>query len=142
MKEEKKAKKKQNMESNIRQMLEKEFGIKLPKGRFSFEGKFVFFFLGEDLPLTGTRGLHIGSLEDNGFRPTLDACQLATKNFVDVGEKEALRWMCGMDLGKEAKGNYVIIRFGRYILGPGKPRSGRILNNLPKNRRLPLNYMG
>ena len=116
------------MESRIREMLDKEFGIKLPKGRFTIEGKFVFFYTGEDLPLTGTRGLHIGSMEDNGFRPSLDACQLASKDFVDVDEKEA-------------KGNFVILRFGRYILGPGKPRSGRILNNLPKNRRLPLNYM-
>ena len=130
------------MEGRIREMLEKDFGIKLPKGKFTIEGKYVFFYTGEDLPLTGTRGLHIGSMEDNGFRPSLDACQLADKEFIDVDEKEAKRWMCGLDLEKEAKGNFVILRFGRYVLGPGKPRSGRILNNLPKNRRLPLNYMG
>lgn len=129
------------MESRIREMLERDFGIKLPKGKFSIEGKFLFFYTGEDLLLVGTRGLHIGLLEDNGFRPTLDACQLAAKGFIDVDEKEAKRWMCGLDLEKEATGNFVIMRFGRYILGPGKPRGGRILNNLPKNRRLPLNYM-
>ena len=130
------------MESNIRNFLDREFGIKLPKGRFTFEGKYVFLFTGKDLDLTGTRGLHIGTMETNEFRPTLDACQFATKDFVDVDEKEARRWMCGLDLDKKAEGNHVIIRSGRYILGVGKPRGGWILNNLPKNRRLPLNYMG
>jgi len=129
------------MESNIRRALKDELGIELPKGRFSLEGKYVFFYTGEDVPLTGTRGLHIAIMEDDGLRPTIDACQFATKNFVDVDEKEARRWMCGLDLEKEAGGKFVIVRWGNYILGPGKPRGGRILNNLPKNRRLPLNYM-
>ena len=129
------------MESNIRSYLDKEFGIKLPKGRFTLEGKYVFLFTGEDLNLAGTRGLHIGTMETDEFRPTIDACQFATKNFVDVDEKEARRWMCGLDLDRKAEGNYVIVRFGKYVLGPGKPRGGKILNNLPKNRRLPLNYM-
>jgi NOL1/NOP2/fmu family ribosome biogenesis protein len=130
------------MESRIRSELERKFGIVLPKGRFSMEGKYVFFFTGEEVQVTGTRGLHIGSMESDGLRPTIDACQLAKKNFVEVDEKEARRWMCGLDLEKEASGDYVIIRYGRYILSPGKPRGGRILNNLPKNRRLPLNSMG
>jgi NOL1/NOP2/fmu family ribosome biogenesis protein len=130
------------MEGNIRKFLEEEYGIVLPKGRLTFEGKYVFLFTGENLNLTGTRGLHIGSLETSEFRPTIDACQFATKNFVDVDEKEAKRWMCGIDLEKKVSGNYAIIRFGGYILGPGKPRGGRILNSMPKNRRLPLNYMG
>jgi NOL1/NOP2/fmu family ribosome biogenesis protein len=130
------------MEAKIRRMLGEEFGITLPEGRFTLEGKYLFFFRGEDLPLSGTRGMHIGVMEEDGIRPTIDACQLATKNLVDVDEKEATRWMCGIDLEKEAKGRFVIIRFGKYILGPGKPRGGRILNNLPKNRRLPLRCMG
>lgn len=128
------------MESRIREELDKKFGITLPKGRFSMEGKYVFFFSGEDIAVTGTRGLHIGSMESDGFRPTIDACQLATKNFIEVGEKEARKWMCGLDLTwkEEAKAGYVIVRHGRYILGPGKLRGGWLLNNMPKNRRLPL----
>ncbi len=122
------------------------FGIGLGKGSFSVEGREAFFFTGKDLPLRGTRGLHIGTLSDDGLRPTLDACQLAREGisktkFLDVGEKAAKRWMCGLDLDmKEGipEAEYVLVRWGRYVLGPGKPRNGRILNNLPKNRRLPL----
>lgn len=130
------------MEDKIKSVLEKDFGIKLPKGKFAFEGKYVFYFTGEKLPLQGTFGLHVGIIEEGGIRPTMDACQMATKGFVDVEEGDAKRWMCGLDLDKEAEGNFVIIRWGNYILGPGKPRRGKILNNLPKNRRLPLNAMG
>jgi len=130
------------MESRIREELDNKWGIKLPKGRFSMEGKYVFFYTGDDLLLSGTRGLHIGSMESDGLRPTIDACQLATKGFVDVDEKEAKTWMCGLDLRKKASGDYVLIKFGPYVLGPGKPRGDWILNNLPKNRRLPLHSMG
>lgn len=129
------------MDDNIKKGLEESLGIRLPKGEFRSEGKYVFLFTGKPLPLKGTFGLHIGSMERESIRPTIDACQLATRNFVDVGEDEAVRWMCGLDLEREAKGDYVAVRFGRYILGPGKPRGGRILNSTPKNRRLPLSRL-
>jgi len=125
----------------IREYLRDEFGITLPEGRMSVEGKRVFIYTGDDIDLRGRYGLYIGSIE-NVFRPSFAAAQLATRGFVDVDGKQASQWMCGLDIEKEAEGYYTIVRYKDYILGVGKPKDGRIINNLPKNRRLPLRRAG
>jgi len=125
----------------IRKYLKDEFGIALPDGRMFVEGKKVFIYTGGDIDLRGRYGLYIGSTE-NVFRPSFAAAQLATKGFVDVDGKQASWWMCGLDIEKEAGGYYAIVRYKEYILGVGKPKDGKIINNLPKNRRLPLGKAG
>ncbi len=141
-------------EEEIREYLRSEFGIDLGRGKIFRRGKRVYFFNGEDLPLVGLRGLYIGSMERE-FRPSMSVVQLAKRGFVEVGEKEAKEWMCGLDLrdkrvSREGEGRaqgggkskYVIVKWDKYILGPGVlTKDGRIVNNTPKNRRLPLNKM-
>jgi NOL1/NOP2/fmu family ribosome biogenesis protein len=124
----------------VRNYLKEEFGIELPEGRIHKEEKKLFLFTGKNLDLNGRFGLYIGSVE-GGFRPSIYVCQLATKGFTEVNEKEAMQWMCGLDIKKEAEGYYTIIKYGKYRLGVGKPKEGKIINNLPKNRRLPLSKM-
>ncbi len=126
--------------SDIRRYLEEEFGIGLPAGRMLTRGKKVFLYTGRDTGLMGREGIYIGTV-DKGFRPSHYAAQLATKGLVEVGEKQARRWMCGLDIEKQAEGYYAVVRYGKYNLGIGKPKEGRIINNLPKNRRLPLSSM-
>lgn len=127
-------------ERGIKKFLEKEFKSRLPDGRVMIKGKQVFFFTGEFLDFQNADyGLQIGILEKDGIRPTIDLCQFSEGDFIELSKQEAMQWMCGLDLKKEAgKGRYVILRYGKYILGAGKPRNGKILNFLPKNRRLPL----
>jgi NOL1/NOP2/fmu family ribosome biogenesis protein len=124
----------------IKKYLKDEFGIELPRGKIFAEGKRVFLYTGKDLGLGGRYGIYIGNIE-NGFRPSTYVIELATKGFTEVSEKEAMEWMCGLDIKKDAEGFYTIIKFGKYKLGVGKPKEGRIINNLPKNRRLPLSKM-
>jgi NOL1/NOP2/fmu family ribosome biogenesis protein len=120
--------------------MREEFGIELPAGRLFLEGKKLFLYTGKEVGLDGRYGMYLGSVE-NGFRPSVYACQLATKGFTDIDRKEAMTWMCGLDIKKQSTGYYSIMRHGRYILGVGKPKEGRIINNLPKNRRLPLSSL-
>jgi len=121
------------------------FGVKMPKGRIYQQGKRLFLFTGREVPLRDRykdgEGLRLASVAENDFRPTIELCQMATKGFLDVDEKEAVTWMCGMDLKKEIEADYVIIKYKEYILGAGKPRGGRIINSTPKNRRLPLKWL-
>ncbi len=124
----------------IRSYLKKEFGIELPAGKMLKRGKKVFLYTGGDTGLKGREGLYIGTA-DKGFRPSHYVVQLATKGLAEVDERQARKWMCGLDIEKEAEGYYAVVRYGRYNLGVGKPKEGRIINNLPKNRRLPLSSM-
>ncbi len=124
----------------IKKYLADEFGIMLPEGRLFQEGKKVYLFTGKELGLKGMHGLYMGNVE-SGFRPSGYAAQLATKGFTEVDEKDAMQWMCGLDIKKHAEGYYTIIKYKGYKLGIGKPKEGRIINNLPKNRRLPLGRM-
>lgn len=129
-------------ERGIRGYLRREFGIELPEGRM-FEGKKdrVFLYTGEETGLEGRCGMYIGRLKRGGFRPSTNIAPLAAKGMTDVDERQAREWMCGLDIKKEAKGFYTMIRFGRYVIGVGKPKEGVIINNLPKNRRLPLSAL-
>jgi len=124
----------------VRKYLKEEFGVELPKGRITQEGKKLYLFTGTNLDLNGMFGLYIGSVE-SGYRPSGYVAQLATKGFTEVDEKDAMQWMCGLDIKKEASGYYTIVKYGEYKLGIGKPKEGKIINNLPKNRRLPLSSM-
>jgi len=119
----------------------REFGVKLPEGEVIEEGRRLFLYTGKKLPLDKVSyGMRLATVDENDFRPTIELCQLATRGFVELDEKDALSWMCGLDLKKDLEGDYVILKYRDYILGAGKPRSGRIINSTPKNRRLPLKY--
>jgi NOL1/NOP2/fmu family ribosome biogenesis protein len=125
----------------IKEYLKNEFGIILPKGRmFANENK-VFLYTGAEIDLEGRFGIYLGAMNKGIFRPSTYAAQLATKGIGDIDEKQAKNWMCGLDINVEAKGYYAIVRYKKYLLGVGKPKEGKIINNLPKNRRLPLSSL-
>ena len=123
----------------IKDYLKSEFGIEVG-GRMHAVGKKVFVYTGKELDIEGRYGMYLGTY-DNGFRPSVYASQLATKGFTDLDEKQASYWMCGLDVKKDAVGYYTMLRFGKYTIGVGKPKEGKIINNLPKNRRLPLSSL-
>lgn len=124
----------------IKEYLKENFGVELPDGIMFANEKKVFLYTGKELNLEGRKGIYLGTY-DKGFRPSIYSAQLATKGFTELNEKEAYQWMCGLDIQKEAEGFYTIVRFGKYFLGVGKPKENRIINNMPKNRRLPLSCL-
>jgi len=77
----------------------------------------------------------------NGVRLSIEGSQLlgpkATKGVVELTTKESKEWMQGIDLVKDvAVTGFVLITYGNDFLGCGKVVDGKILNYVPKIRRL------
>ncbi|MBW2974922.1 hypothetical protein KY366_04355 [Candidatus Woesearchaeota archaeon] len=86
-------------------------------------------------------GSYIAEFRDNEVRLSIEGSQMigpkADRNVVLLEKKEAREWMKGKDIEKKVKeGGFVILRCGEDYLGSGRVKEGRILNFVPKARRL------
>lgn len=85
-------------------------------------------------------GLYIAKL-DNGIRLTIEGSQIfgryATKNVYDVNEEDAYSWLKGNDIACSKEFNdFVIIKYQDNYLGAGRWKDKKILNYIPKERRI------
>ena len=91
-------------------------------------------------------GLYFAEFRNNELRLSIEGSQIigpkATKNVVELDNAELKQWLRGEDLEKQngAQG-FVIIKHGNDYLGCGKCKEGKILNFVPKARRL-MNIVG
>ncbi|PIO07025.1 hypothetical protein COT47_01765 [Candidatus Woesearchaeota archaeon CG08_land_8_20_14_0_20_43_7] len=88
-----------------------------------------------------TIGFYFGTWNSDGFRLSIEGSQiigpLAKKNVVLLDEKEIVDWAKGIDIEKETDcTGYVILRKEDDFIGCGRIKEGRILNYIPRNRRL------
>ena len=88
-----------------------------------------------------TLGLYVGELINNEIRLSIEGSQLfgkaATKNIVELNEKQRMIWLKGYDLPLEQEGiTFQIVKSGNDFLGCGKIRNGNLINFVPKIRRL------
>jgi NOL1/NOP2/fmu family ribosome biogenesis protein len=79
----------------------------------------------------------------NGIRLSIDGSQIigpkATKNIIELSDEEAKQWMRGEDLDKDTgSAAFLIIKHNNDFLGTGKAVQGKILNFVPKTRRMKL----
>ena len=87
-------------------------------------------------------GLYFGQLRNNELRLSIEGSQLmgsiATKNVVEIDDGQLRAWLGGNDLEISPGGSsgYVIIKHNRDFLGCGKCKGGKILNFVPKARRV------
>ena len=89
-------------------------------------------------------GLYFAELRENAPRLSIEGSQIigpfAKKNIIELEQKEAILWLKGNDLeGKEGNlSDYIIVRCGDDFIGCGKykPEEKRVLNFIPKSRRL------
>ena len=87
-------------------------------------------------------GLYFGTLvEGSSLRLSIEGSQLvgpkAKKNVVELSEKELKEWLKGIDIDKDTKEKgFVIIRYKDDFIGCGKAVDKRILNYVPKARRI------
>ena len=86
-------------------------------------------------------GLYFGEINNKEIRLSIEGAQLIGKdckeNVLELDEKEAREWLKGFDLFKdiEDKG-FIILKHKEDFLGCGKAVEEKILNYVPKNRRL------
>jgi len=91
---------------------------------------------------TSTIGLYIAELSDKGgIRLSIEGSQIigpkANKNVVELNDKEARSWLKGEELiWDEEFYGFAIIKHGKDYLGTGKFKEGKILNFVPKTRRI------
>ena len=86
-------------------------------------------------------GLYLGEIAKDGFRLSIEGSQIigpsAKKNIADINNDELRKWLKGEDLEKEtAAEGYAILRHEGDFVGCGKVKENKILNFVPKARRV------
>jgi len=103
------------------------------KSVWAFTGKYVDV---EDMEAMGIRALRLG----RGLKPSTAFLRIigryATKNVIEIDEREALHYLRGEDIDKNfaAEPGYVIVKFKDNILGCGLYK-GKLINQIPKKYR-------
>ena len=135
---------------------EKKLLIKQLKDQFSFSSKLDYqffinpekkiFIFNKDLEIDFSRirvnslGLYFANIK-NELRLSIEGSQLigpnSRKNILEVSNSQLQDWMHGRDIEteKEFKG-FVLIKNKNDFYGSGKYKEGKILNYIPKERRL------
>jgi len=88
-------------------------------------------------------GLYIGETE-HGIRLSIEGSELigpfAKKNILEIDEEQRTQWLKGIDLEniktEEKLDGFIIIKNKEDYLGSGKYKEGKILNFVPKVRRI------
>jgi NOL1/NOP2/fmu family ribosome biogenesis protein len=87
-------------------------------------------------------GLEFATIEKNNqIRLSIEGSQIigpkAKKNIIELDEKEIKTWLKGEDVEKEAEASgFVIVKHNNDFYGTGKYKEKRILNFIPKERRI------
>jgi len=78
--------------------------------------------------------------KEHGLRLSFDATQLLqkqiTKNILDINKEQYEQWIRGHDIEMQAPSGTLMIRYGNDCIGCGKSTGERIINHVPKERRL------
>ncbi len=89
------------------------------------------------------QGVYFARIESDGIRLTIEGSFLvgpkATKNVVELDDERARRYLAGESV--EIDGSlygWVIVRWRDYFLGSAKAKEGKLINYVPKERRLRL----
>ena len=128
--------------------LQEQFGIKLDlKGAFFKNPKEKIYYSTKDVGKIDWKQLRINSIGmyfadvREGVRLSIEGAQLlgpkAKKGVLELSDEEAYEWMQGLELQKdiEPKG-FLLIKHKNDFLGCGKAVAGRVMNYVPKNRRV------
>ena len=138
---------------HLNQQLKEEFNITLPQARYFKTGKEKIRIFTGNLPpemlnqllrntVVEIIGLYFAKEEKNDIvRLSLDASHLlgnqATKNILQLTPEQTQKWLKGEDIeiAQEHHGIFVI-RQGVDFLGCGKASQGKLINFIPKERRI------
>ncbi len=144
--------KESELRNRIGNMLKEQFGIEEIDLNFKEMGKGrIYAYTNCELEFKVrkvSQGIYFGTIEKDGLRLSIEGAFLvgpkAKKNVVEINKHEAERWMMGEDLERDLEGEnleakdskYVILKSGSYFLGCGRVKGSKIINFVPKNRRI------
>jgi NOL1/NOP2/fmu family ribosome biogenesis protein len=140
----------------IEKNLEKMYGIKLPRGQIIQQSKEKLrIFTGDvsekelnflsSIVNVEVIGLYFAFQKEKDFRLSFDAlflAQDATKNILELNEEQFKEWISGqiIEINEKQKSSlnedYVFLKYQDNIVGCGKLAQNRILNFVPKERRI------
>ncbi len=86
-------------------------------------------------------GLYFGKIEKDGIRLSIEGTQLigknSSKNIIELNKEQVKEWFRGNSI--DFQGNYygyVILKHNDDYLGSGRFKENKILNYIPKERRI------
>ena len=133
----------------ILSILERNYGFK-EKLDYIFlrNNKNRIFLMSKDLKKIYTEkirinsmGMYFSEIIGPDIHLSIEGSQLignkCNKNIVTLSEKEKNEWLTGIDIEKKTENSgFVIIKYNNEFLGCGKQTNTKILNYIPKNRRV------
>ncbi|MFH1770706.1 MAG: hypothetical protein ABH828_04055 [archaeon] len=86
-------------------------------------------------------GIYFATLMPEGIRLSIEGSQIvgktAKKNILELNKEQFENWLKGADFDIETKlKNFVLVKYKGDFLGCGKVKDGKLLNYVPKARRL------
>ncbi|HWQ18936.1 MAG TPA: hypothetical protein VN455_04105 [Methanotrichaceae archaeon] len=110
----------------------------------------IWAFSDADLPRLSYEsiGIRMMSMKEKPWKPTTCALQVfgkhARRNIIVLDSEQARRFMLGesVDLEAESEAGFVIVVFQDQVLGCGLYSKGRLVSQLPKERRISVDTEG
>ena len=137
---------------------EKKQIISILKKNYGFNGTLPFIFLTNNknriflmstdldkLDIEKIRinsmGLYFAEVIGSDIRLSIEGSRLigrsCDKNIVTLSNEEKNEWLLGIDIEKKTdKPGFILLKYNEEFLGCGKQISAKILNYIPKNRRV------
>jgi NOL1/NOP2/fmu family ribosome biogenesis protein len=83
-------------------------------------------------------GLNLLNVSDDEPRISLDGLHLLkpTKRIIQLNKEQSEQWFKGQDLQIDSEKGYLVLKFNEDIIGMGKSNGSKIINFLPKERRI------
>lgn len=132
---------------NILSMIKARWGCDFPKDYVFIQNKEKILIVNKDIAKLDFEkirvnrvGLYVAEISNDEIRLSIEGSQMigkkAIKNVLDLQEQEARDWIRGNDLDIEAPKGFFIIKYKNDFLGSGKSMGDKILNFVPKTRRI------
>jgi len=125
-----------------------QYGIKELKFDYSFMlNKDKLYAVSKDFDFNATgrginnAGVYFARIIDGKIRLSIEGSQIigehAEKNIIEINSEQITKWVAGIDVEvKEEYDGFVLVKYKDDFFGSGKIADGRLLNFVPKERRI------
>lgn len=132
----------------IKEQLQEQFGYSELDYGFLMNEKGKIYLINKEIAQVDisqlridTYGMYFGEFKNEQIRLSIEGSQLigphATKNILEISKEQSRDWLRGRDLEIETElSAYVLVKSGKDFFGTGRLKEGKLLNFVPKSRRL------